>query len=48
MNLNVSQWWMAELIFCQELKLCNDTWHTFDERESESKINEKEHFLQFV
>lgn len=37
MNSNVSWWWMAELIFWQELKLCNDTWHTFDERENKTK-----------
>lgn len=38
MNLNVSWWWMVELIFWQELKLCNDTWHTFDERKSKKKM----------
>lgn len=49
MNLNVSWWWMVELIFWQELKLCNDTWHTFDERESKTKRKkEKRKWLLFT
>lgn len=37
MNLNASVWWMVELISWQELKLHNDTWHTFDEKESKTR-----------
>lgn len=41
MNLNVSWWWMDELILWQELKLCNDTWHRLDKRKSKTKKKNK-------
>lgn len=37
MNLNMTWWWMARLIYWQQELKRNDTWHTFDERETKSK-----------
>lgn len=45
MNLNMTWWWMARLIYWQQELKRNDTWHTFDERETKSKKKEKTPFL---
>lgn len=41
MNLNMTWWWMARLIYWQQELKRNDTWHTFDERETKSKKKKK-------